>query len=521
MISASANLELPDSAISLDVELSNTESGSICTVTSETSFQGSDVMPIYSSQDICYIKRGNSAMASLSGTSSFESSSSNPGEHKNILRRLLSQRQPPEEIDYVSSRASLEQHFAGTMPFLPSHMSDLVGFDHRPRCQSVGASNLLYLKQGTCTSSRDSLDSMNDSYDPSFDCGYSTNTRYTENQIEATRTKLMSLTTDCSESDMSLMRSTGRNSSSQPGSPPRAEMLIPDRMIQHRKYSEGSQLKARLQALRMGFRTPADNGQQLNNGAYGNIVNPVDLTCRRRRKFEGMTGLPYGRRVSMVGHMTSNCSVDEGIDDDSCSESSSILKSILTGRERSNTISVCGLRSSTDPVSDLDSRRFFRQPVTLAKKNLHPVLAKISDCLSRITTFTRTLQEFSDLPVAEQQTLMIIALPRLLLLFMAECNVHFVVAPVLQHNKMDEFIEENKDSDDSGGSALSASVALNSVDNDRWQLPTLQFAECVKNFISKCQSLAISQEEYHHMRVIALFHSVGKLSQSVFEVCVL
>jgi hypothetical protein len=462
----------------------------------------------------CNAEQGN-CLTSVSITSSGDTCPSNACEQRNILRGLLSQRPPADEVSYEPPEP-LERRFASIMPFLPLRTTDLAAFAHRPRCQSVDA-NLLSLKQPARTLSRDSLDSMCDNIEHSVEYGCITpRLGCTENQIEATRTRLMSLTTDSCESELGLTCSTGRNSSSQPGSPPRTELLMPERMYQHRKYSEGSQLKARLQALRMGFRTPADPVQQLGVSTYGNSTKPVDLTCRRRRKFEGMVGLPYGRRVSVINPVASNCSIDEGIDDDSCSDSSSILKSILTGRERSNTISVCGLRSGPDPVSDLDSRRFYRQPVALAKKTLHPVSAKISDCLSRIVTFTRSLSDFAELPSTEQRTLMAAALPRLLLLFMAESNVHFVVAPVLQHNKMDEFVEENKDDDSasssssaSGGSRVQPGAAGRNVEQNSSEMPTLQFAECVKNFVSKCQCLAISPEEYHYMRVIALFQSVG------------
>jgi len=44
------------------------------------------------------------------------------------------------------------------------------------------------------------------------------------------------------------------------------------------------------------------------------------------------------------------------------------------------------------------------------------------------------------------------------------------------------------------------------------EFPTLQFAESVKGFVSKCQALSISSEEYHLMKLIALFQSAGQLS---------
>jgi len=42
------------------------------------------------------------------------------------------------------------------------------------------------------------------------------------------------------------------------------------------------------------------------------------------------------------------------------------------------------------------------------------------------------------------------------------------------------------------------------------EFPTLQFAESVKSFVSKCQALSISTEEYRLMKLIALFQSAGQ-----------
>jgi len=43
------------------------------------------------------------------------------------------------------------------------------------------------------------------------------------------------------------------------------------------------------------------------------------------------------------------------------------------------------------------------------------------------------------------------------------------------------------------------------------EFPTLQFAESVKSFVSKCQGLNISSEEYRLMKLIALFQSACEL----------
>ena len=53
------------------------------------------------------------------------------------------------------------------------------------------------------------------------------------------------------------------------------------------------------------------------------------------------------------------------------------------------------------------------------------------------------------------------------------------------------------------------------------EFPTLQFAESVKGFVSKCQALSISSEEYHLMKLIALFQSAGQISFFSYFFCFL
>lgn len=49
---------------------------------------------------------------------------------------------------------------------------------------------------------------------------------------------------------------------------------------------------------------------------------------------------------------------------------------------------------------------------------------------------------------------------------------------------------------------------------DAGEFPTLQFAESVKSFVSKCQALSINAEEYRLMKLIALFQSAGQFFTS-------
>jgi len=246
---------------------------------------------------------------------------------------------------------------------------------HRPRSRSMGTT-WWTIPEVASSASQDSLDYGNESqsfgsHDEARSFGLDAESLRTDQLIEVARRKLMTLQT--SEEYFSSYKS--RLSTSQPGTPLASDIWTSEKLCPHRKYSEGSRLKACLQGLHTGFRTPDISSEQLN---------PVDFSLSRsRRKFEGISGLPYARHSS--GYQASNTSTDEGLGDD-CSSEQSLLKSILIGRCRSNTISACGSRSRYDAVGNCvdQSQSFARQPVALAKKNLHPVMAKINDCVNQV-----------------------------------------------------------------------------------------------------------------------------------------
>jgi len=314
--------------------------------------------------------------------------------------------------------------------------------------------------------------------------------------LEDARSKLMTLSTKSDGSPSHYESDVDTRSLSQPGSPHTPIEAF-------RKYSEGSQLRSRFQHLRSGYRSAIHSGSS---------DHPVDLSCKRK-KFECTPGLPYARRATVSHHVTSNASLDEGIDDDSSSERSSILKSILTGRVRSNSMSVCGNRHAAGDLGDLAGKLNPRQHVTLAKKNLLPVKARITDLLSKSIDFACQLQCFTTLPLADQRSLLVNAAPRLLLLEMARSNTQFAVTPV--HGSGSQLAEEGEmasaaGDDGSSGKSKDAQSALSSQDST--EMPTQQFVESVQNFVRKCQSFGISSEEYFYMRMIALF----QLGNSLF-----
>jgi len=259
---------------------------------------------------------------------------------------------------------------------------------------------------------------------------------HSEALVEATLSRLVELSTN---GDPALLATASR-SRSQPGTPP-SPGLCPE---VRRKYSMGSRL-AHLQP-------PVTE------------LIPVDLSCKRSR-------------------YTDPNKVD--VKADNASEPS-ILKSILTtsaSRERSNTLSVCGTRG-------LARQAIRQQHVALAKKTLLPVSARVAELLKRAVEFACSLPEFLSLSATDRQCLLASALPRLVMLYMAEKNLQFAVTPAHEDDHV----------------PMDCNQMLPFTDRPA-DLPTQQFVEGVQNLIRKCQLLQINANEFFYMRMITLFHT--------------
>lgn len=259
---------------------------------------------------------------------------------------------------------------------------------------------------------------------------------HSEALVEATLSRLIELSTD---GNPALLAATSR-SRSQPGTPP-SPGLFPE---VRRKYSMGSRL-ARLQP------------------AVAEMI-PVDLSCKRSRYTA-----PNGTDVKA----------------DNAGEPS-ILKSILTvsaSRERSNTLSVCGTRG-------LARQAHRQQHVALAKKTLLPVSARVGELLKRSVEFACSLPEFTSLSATDRQSLLASALPRLVVLYMAEKNLQFAVTPAHDDDRVPMDCDQ-----------------LLPVGDRLADQPTQQFVEGVQNLIRKCQLLQINANEFFYMRMITLFHT--------------
>jgi len=121
------------------------------------------------------------------------------------------------------------------------------GIGHRPRSRSMGTT-WWTIPEVASSTSQDSLDyademMLSGSASGARALGRDAESLQTDRLIEVARCKLMTLQT--SEDYSSSFRS--RLSYSQPGTPPCTDMLPSDKLRQHRKYSEGSRLKACLQ----------------------------------------------------------------------------------------------------------------------------------------------------------------------------------------------------------------------------------------------------------------------------------
>ncbi len=281
-----------------------------------------------------------------------------------------------------------------------------------------------------------------------------------------------------------------------------------------------------------------------------NLDQPMDLSCKKRRlSVSSSSSIESGFSYASVKRET--LSPYPGAEDSQGNDSSdsSILKSILCGQRRSSrmppqnvpsqfslppsplsqnssTSSLHGSGSSNILSGLLNHARFqgvmdspagsrcstpestgtpsissrhsqqnnTNTVVALAKKNLFPVTARVSDWLVKIVHFSKSQPEFVNLPHSDQISLVLHSWSRVLLLYMAENSFHFAVTPKQVPSSGDE-------SGDLSGSP----------DPD---IPTMKGAESLQRFITKCQNLNLDQQEYSYLKVITLFNP-GKFEQRI------
>lgn len=362
----------------------------------------------------------------------------NLSSNQNILYKILSK--PANDTVMIDKEGTCNSSHRPKNDFLAPD-------DYRERSQSMGSTASPYSPSTngglSRNSSQDSLASI-DSESSSHQL------------LEYTRTRLgRLLMAGSGEADSAALAGYqgsikhSHSSLSQPATPPNAAAQVSFGL---RKHSEGSQ-RAYLKHKFMMYR------QQQNAGL-------PSLQARRRKPYSRPADVARGEEL-----------MDEGFEG-SISGEVSLLKDILRGR--SNSLSVY----ETNHVYGAGAMGFCRQRVTLAKKNLLPVRARVYDRLDAIVKFAASLPEFTRMPVEEQTRLLVGACPRLLLLYLAEMNLQFAVTPV-------------PDGGGHGGTGCGEDGAG----------PTLQFVDAIQSFIKKCQKNGVTTNEYFYMRMIALFHS--------------
>ena len=134
--------------------------------------------------------------------------------------------------------------------------------------------------------------------------------------------------------------------------------------------------------------------------------------------------------------------------------------------------------------------------VTLAKKNLLPVSARVLDWLLRIVRFARALPQFATLSHHDKVTLLLNSWPRILLLYMAETDFEFAVTAAPRGGATGEKSNSNS-------SAKPMSTDSPSLDCG---VPTMSSVEDIQRFIRKSQTLNLDSTEYEYMRMATLFH---------------
>lgn len=123
--------------------------------------------------------------------------------------------------------------------------------------------------------------------------------------------------------------------------------------------------------------------------------------------------------------------------------------------------------------------------VTLAKKNMYPVSARVSDWLLKVVQFANSIHCFrEEVNHSDRLTLILNSWSRLLLLFMAESNFQFAVTPLRT---------EPEPSEMDGGPSPDE--------------PTMKAVESVQTFIRKCQHMGVEADEYYYLRMLVLFNS--------------
>ncbi|KAH9514103.1 hypothetical protein Btru_030240 [Bulinus truncatus] len=178
-------------------------------------------------------------------------------------------------------------------------------------------------------------------------------------------------------------------------------------------------------------------------------------------------------------------------------EEFSLLRNLLSVGKQYQGSNSAGLSSSAPNLSDrnCDSPASDSYPkvqvtgntkVQLAKKNLLPVSARVSDWLVKIVQFAKSIPEFASLCHNDKVTLILNSWSRLMLLYMAESNFQFAVTPI---------------------PTMDSSSPLPSDSNSSQDEPIMKSVEGIQTFIKKCQLMSVDSKEYEFLRMLVLFNA--------------
>ena len=209
---------------------------------------------------------------------------------------------------------------------------------------------------------------------------------------------------------------------------------------------------------------------------------PIDLSFKRPK-----TLLELPTDVNRDGCSSQPCSTPTIAEQST--DTPSILRTMLCGR----------LKKIVAPTKQNNENGDYppHTVVSLAKKNLLPVSARISDWLVKLVEFALALPEFSDLAHDDKVTLIQSSWSRIVLLYMAETSFQFVVTPT-------------------GSEGIHSPGATIPAQNDP-TVPTMKRVENMQSYINKCQSLTLDAEEYECLRIMTLFSSQsGKLFNIIY-----
>jgi len=357
--------------------------------------------------------------------------------------------------------------------------------------------------------------------------------RHGEDSVEVTTNQLVYLSTDSGRNSNSnspsttgpfgpgaSYRTTSTKSLSLPGTPPSPPILE-----LKRKNSMGNHDLKRVWESAQTDRS--------------NDHDPVDLSCKRQRSEDipprtASYKYDVNRKTSDPGSMVPPNSIlgavlrgrsatfsSLSVVSNNCT---SILETALRGRSSTfsgerPSVSLDRYRNLARSVSGSNDSLSALPPsrVQLSKRNLNPVNSRVLDRINAMTSFALNLPEFIALPINDQRTLLVGAAHRLLLLFMAEANLEFVVTAVHCDDLASPSAETGCDPGGKlpGGPVVEAAKHKLSNASDmprpRFEAPTKQFVEGLQNFISKCQAINIRPSEYFYMRWIVLFHASKRL----------